>query len=272
MQIEGREKTKEQLLQELSELHQQVIELTCQRLESIAFLAGGIAHDFNNLLTVIMGHISLAKMLLNSNEEAFQRLTMAEIASEKAKVLVQQILTFSNGGEPFRKAAFLKRLIIYAARFVVKGSNVKCRFFIDKQLPKAMVDERQIRQVIDTIVTNAKEAMPSGGVITVRAENIFVTENVLSSSLSDGDYIRISIEDEGEGIPEEVLPKIFDPYFSTKSMCSQKGMGLGLSICHSIIKKHGGCITVESIGGVGTTFYIYLPAYKMKAMQKHSAG
>jgi signal transduction histidine kinase len=262
--MKDKEKTKKQLLQELSELHQQVIKLTSQRLESIGFLAGGIAHDFNNLLAVIMGNISLVKVLLNSNEKAFQWLTMAEKASEKAKMLIQQILSFSEVGEPFRKAVFLKRLIIYATRFVIEGSKVKCRFFIDKDLSMAMVDERQIRQVINIIVTNANEAIASKGVITVRAENIFVTEDVLSSSLSSGDYIRISIEDTGRGIPEEVLPKIFDPYFTTKNMCSQNGMGLGLSICHSIIKKHGGCITVESVVGVGTTFYIYLPAYKTK--------
>jgi CheY-like chemotaxis protein len=111
------------------------------------------------------------------------------------------------------------------------------------------------------LVQNAREAMPAGGVVFVRAENVVLGEQV-QPPLPAGDYVRVTIADQGVGIPPDMLPKIFDPYFSTKDRGSQKGMGLGLTICHSVIQKHGGAIVVKSEVGVGTTFHVYLPAVR----------
>ena len=266
--MEDRNKSREQLLLELSASRGQIAELNSQRLESIGTLAGGIAHDYNNLLTTIMGNISLIKMSTSPGDKIFQRLTEAEHACEKAKELTQQLLAFAKGGEHFRKVISLKRLIIYAARVAVEGSHVKCRFLIPKNLSKARGDGRQIRQVISDIVINAREGMSPEGVVTIRAENISVTEGDAIPPGS-GNYIRISIEDTGRGIPDEDLPKIFDPYFTTKEAGSQKGMGLALSLCHSIIKRHGGYIDAKSTMGIGTVFHIYLPAIHCIKTQAH---
>ncbi len=215
-----------------------------------------------------MGNISLAKIAISPDDEIFHRLTEAEDACEKTKELTQQLLSFAQDGEHFRKVVSLKRIIIYAAQFALENSDVKCIFFISKNLFKAKVDERQIRKVVSDIVVNAREGMSPEGTIIVRAENISIAEGN-AIALESGNYIKISIEDTGRGIPDEDLPKIFDPYFTTKEMGSQKGMGLSLSLCRTIMKRHGGCIEVESAHDSGTVFQIYLPAIHCLESQKH---
>jgi len=233
--------------------------LKAQKLESLGFLAGGIAHDFNNILTAILGNISLVKMYVKPEEEVFEILTEAEKASLRAKDLTQQLLIFSRGGEPIKKTTSIGRMIKDSTSLALTGSNVRCKFSIAEGLWLVNIDEGQISQVISNLIINANQAMPEGGTIEVKAENIIVgKEQILP--LQDGKYIKISIKDQGIGIPKEHLPKIFDPYFTTK----QKGSGLGLASTYSIIKKHDGYITVESGVGVGTTFHIYLPASEEK--------
>jgi PAS domain S-box-containing protein len=237
-----------------------------QKLESIGILAGGIAHDFNNILTAILGNISLAKMEANPGDEIYERLVEAEKASLQAKNLTQQLLTFSKGGAPIKKTESITEVIKDSAEFALRGSNVKCEFFLPNDIWPVEVDKGQISQVINNLIINADQAMPGGGIIKVRVENLVVTSPPLEGQgwvsaehaipLKDGKYVKIEIEDEGIGIPKEYLPKIFDPYFTTK----QKGSGLGLATSYSIIKRHDGYIAVESELGVGTTFYIYLPA------------
>lgn len=222
--MEDRKKTMEQLLGELSALRQQVAGFNSQRLESIGTLAGGIAHDYNNLLTIIMCNISLAKMGISSDDEIFHRLTEAEDACEKTKELTQQLLSFAQDREHFRKVVSLKRLIAYAAQCAIEGSHVRCSFFISKNLFKANVDERQIRKVISDIVLNAKEGISSEGMIIIRAENISITEGN-TYSLGSGNYIRISIEDTGRGIPDEDLLKIFIPTLPQKRWVHRRGWG-----------------------------------------------
>ena len=230
-----------------------------QKLESVGILAGGIAHDFNNILTGILGNISLAKMEANPEDEIYARLTEAEKASLEATNLTQQLLTFSKGGAPIKKTASIAELIRDSADFALRGSNVKCEFSIPDDIWPGEVDKGQMSQVINNLIINADQAMSEGGIIKVRAENVTVgAEHNLP--LADGKYVKIEIEDEGIGIPKEHLPKIFDPYFSTK----QKGSGLGLATSYSIIQRHAGYITAESELGVGTTFYIYLPASQKK--------
>ncbi|MBA4416427.1 MAG: hypothetical protein C0392_00740 [Syntrophus sp. (in: bacteria)] len=235
--------------------------IKAQKLESIGTLAGGIAHDFNNILTVILGNITLAKMSIAEDNKAFKRLKDSEKATMRAKDLTQQLLTFAKGGEPFKRVIFINRLIEDTASLSLSGSNTRYEYKMADNLFPVEIDEGQIRQVIHNIAINAKESMPSGGVATIRTENVTLgSENNLS--LKKGRYIKISIEDKGSGIPESYLSKIFDPYFTTKEMGSQKGTGLGLAICYSIVRKHNGHIGVESTVGVGSTFHIYLPAYQ----------
>ena len=240
--------------------------LKAQKLESIGVLAGGIAHDFNNLLTAILGNITLVKMHVGPEDEVFANLSEAEKASLRARDLTQQLLTFSKGGAPVKKTASIEELLKDSATFALRGSNVRCEFSFTDDLWPVEVDEGQISQVIHNLIINADQAMPEGGVIKVRAENMTVkAEDNLP--LKEGKYIRITIEDQGTGIPKEHLPKIFDPYFTTK----QKGSGLGLAIAYSIVKRHDGYISVESELGVGTTFYIYLPASEKEILEKEAA-
>jgi PAS domain S-box-containing protein len=237
--------------------------LKAQKLESIGILAGGIAHDFNNLLMAILGNITLAKMYSTPEDKVFANLIEAEKASLRAKDLTQQLLTFSKGGAPIKKTASIAELLKDSATFALRGSNVRCEFCLPDDLWPAEVDEGQISQVINNLIINADQAMPEGGVIKVRAENMTVKPEH-NLPLKEGKYIKITIEDQGTGISKEHLPKIFDPYFTTK----QKGSGLGLATAYSIIKRHDGYISVESELGVGTTFHIYLPASEKELLKK----
>ncbi|MGW8288084.1 MAG: c-type heme family protein [Desulfobulbales bacterium] len=226
-----------------------------RKIESIGVLAGGIAHDFNNILTAITGNISLAKMNVEPESNIHTRLVEAEKACIRATGLTQQLITFSKGGAPIMQTASISDLLKDSATFVLRGSNVKCNFSIPEDLHPCEVDTGQIAQVLNNIIINADQAMPEGGIINVSAENITVTEGE-GLPLKSGEYIRISIKDRGHGIAAEDIPKIFDPYFTTK----KKGSGLGLASSYSIINKHAGFIGVESTVGEGSTFSIYLPA------------
>jgi two-component system cell cycle sensor histidine kinase/response regulator CckA len=231
--------------------------LRSQKLESLGIVAGGIAHDFNNILTAILGNISLAKSFDESKEELLNRLTEAEIATLRASELARQLLTFSKGGMPIKKLVSIQRVMEHSVHFALSGSNIQSQFFFQKGLWPVEIDEGQIGQVIQNLVINSKQAMPSGGTIRVEGKKLTIKENTEHGvSLRKGDYLLISIQDQGTGISKEHLSKIFDPYFTTK----QEGSGLGLSISYSIIQRHNGYITVESSLGVGTTFFIYLQA------------
>ncbi|OGW32765.1 MAG: hypothetical protein A2X59_02070 [Nitrospirae bacterium GWC2_42_7] len=227
--------------------------LKVEKLESLGILASGIAHDFNNILTTIMGNISLALMYLKPEEQNFQLLIDAEKASLRARDLTQQLLTFSRGGAPIRKTTSIKELIRESAGFALRGSNVRCEITIPEDIWPVKIDEGQISQVIHNLVINADQAMPEGGVIDIAVVNTSIVDNM---QLPEGKYVKTTIKDNGVGIPEGYLNKIFDPYFTTK----HKGSGLGLAISFSIIKKHEGYIVVESGLKSGTSFHIYLPA------------
>jgi signal transduction histidine kinase len=225
------------------------------KLESLGVLAGGIAHDFNNLLTGILGNISLAKVMTDPNLKSFKRLEEAEKAVYHARDLTQQLMTFSKGGSPVKKTASIGQIVMDSASFVLRGSNVRCRFSVPENVWPVKVDEGQMNQVINNLIINADQSMAEGGILEIVIENLnAASENEMS--LTKGRYVKISISDRGVGIPEQHLHKIFDPYFTTK----QKGSGLGLATVYSIIKKHDGYIGVESKLGVGTTFQVYIPA------------
>lgn len=234
-----------------------------QKLESVGIFAGGIAHDFNNLLTGILGNISVAKMFLNPEDKVYERLEATEKATIRATRLTHQLLTFAKGGAPVKKTASITELITDSTRFALRGSKVKLDCRIAENLWPIQVDEGQLSQVMQNLAINADQSMPSGGTVTIRAENKMLDGRDLIT-LPKGKYVKISVQDQGHGITEEHLSKIFDPYFSNK----KGGSGLGLSIAYSIVKNHGGMITVESTINKGTLFTIYLPATTKKIIAK----
>jgi two-component system, cell cycle sensor histidine kinase and response regulator CckA len=237
-----------------------------QKFESLGVLAGGIAHDFNNILTGILGFISFAKISINKDNPIFEMLVEAENASIRAKDLTQQLLAFAKGGVGTKKITSMGKLIKDTSSFVLRGSKVKCHYSIPDNLWNAEIDEGQIGQVIQNIVINANEAMPQGGEIEITCNNS-VLDSTSKLTLAPGKYIQIVIKDKGTGIPSEQLTRIFDPYFTTK----KKGSGLGLAISYSIVRNHGGLVTVASEVGNGTTFSIFLLATEEKAVVKQPA-
>ena len=182
-------------------------------------------------------------------------MTETEKATVRATKLTQQLLTFAKGGAPVKEITELTGLIKETTIFSLRGSNVQYSTSIPPDLWTAEVDKGQISQVVGNLVLNAQQAMPEGGTVNIKANNVEVASND-KLLLSEGNYIRISVADKGHGIPAEQLTKIFDPYFTTKQM----GSGLGLATVYSIIHRHDGHIAVESKVGEGTTFTIYLPA------------
>ncbi len=234
-----------------------------QKLESLGVLAGGIAHDFNNILTSILGNVSLALTRTDDDENLALSLREAQKAAWHARDLTQQLLTFSRGGSPIMKVISLSGIIREAAAFALSGSNIKSVLNIPEDLWHVNADEGQIRQVVNNLIINAKQSMPSGGVIEVTAENVLLDTPLksyqgapLPFTLEKGRYLALSIRDQGVGIDPDIMTRIFDPYFSTK----EQGNGLGLTIAHSIIKRHDGFIHATSRPGEGSCFYIFLPA------------
>jgi len=230
-----------------------------QKLESIGLLAGGIAHDFNNMLGVIAGNISYILSSIDQHDENRDVFEDIQTGTKQAQKLTQQLLTFAKGGAPVKKEADIRNVLQESAIFVSRGSKARCEFEFDENLWIVAVDNGQMNQAVSNLVINAKQAMPDGGVIHIKAEN----KKICSDNrmlLPAGNYVKISIKDNGIGIAENHISKIFDPYFTTK----QQGRGLGLSSTYSIIKAHYGNISVESKIEEGTTFYIYIPATDTK--------
>ncbi|MBI5639385.1 MAG: PAS domain S-box protein [Nitrospirae bacterium] len=229
--------------------------LKAEKIESLGVLAGGIAHDFNNLLNAILGNVDLALLSSRQGDEIHESLIRAEKATLRARDLTRQLLTFSKGGAPIKKASSITEIIKDSADFASRGSNVKCEFLFPGDLWKVEIDEGQISQVINNLVLNAVQAMPGGGTIRIGAENTALGESEIPQ-LNQGNYVKITIRDTGAGIPKEDLSRIFEPYFTTK----HTGSGLGLATAYSILRSHNGIIDVESSTGAGATFYLYLPA------------
>jgi signal transduction histidine kinase/CheY-like chemotaxis protein len=228
------------------------------RLESLGTLAGGIAHDFNNLLTIIIGNLGLATLDEDLTESTAHALREIERGADRARALTQQLLTFAKGGGPLRATIELPELVKRAADLALHGSNVRCEFSAAADLWTASVDKEQIIQAIQNLVLNAVQAMPRGGILRIALNND-VIESGAKGSLEAGRYVKLAIADSGDGISEDVIPHIFDPYFSTRKTSS----GLGLATVYSIVTKHRGQIEVASAPGRGTTFSVWLPAAEL---------
>jgi PAS domain S-box-containing protein len=229
------------------------------RLESLGVLAGGLAHDFNNILIGVVGNLSLAQTMVRPGDEALRaRLTHAEAACVRARGVTNQLLTFAKGGAPVKTTASIRELAVECTRFALSGSAVAPRFAIDPELWAADIDTVQIGQVVHNLVLNAMQAMHRGGIVDVMVQNVDVTssEQCPGASLLPGKYVRVTVADKGPGIAPDHLSHIFDPYFTTK----EKGSGLGLAISYSIVRAHGGAITVDSELGGGSRFSVYVPA------------
>jgi len=228
-----------------------------KHLEAIGVLAGGLAHDYNNLLQVIMGCVSLAKMSVEADSEAYAHLNMAERASNEARELSRRLLIFSGGASGPMQKMSLTPFITSCVRDALGGAAVTSVFDLPTDISPVMLDMSQMQLVISHLTANAVEAMPNGGTLQVVARNSSISDES-GLPLSPANYVHITFSDTGIGIPPDNLPKIFDPYFTTKKMGVNKGQGLGLSVCHSVIHRHGGLIRASS-SDAGATFNIWLP-------------
>lgn len=233
------------------------------RLESLGLLAGGLAHDFNNMLTGILGNINIAIEHSEPGSQVHQKLVEAEKGSLLAKDLTDKLLTFARGGSPQRRLASIDVLIREHVCFLVTGSSTTCRCTFPAGLWLVEVNEVLIIQAMTNLLINANQALEGEGEIRISAENTIV-EREGGLPIASGRYVKISFSDTGPGIEKEILPRIFDPYFTTRP----SGTGLGLAIVYSIIRQHDGYVTVESEKGMGATFHIYLPAVKGRRLPR----
>ncbi len=237
------------------ELRRQILDerIRTERIESLGILAGGIAHDFNNLLTTIMGNVDLTVGSLPDGV-AKEGLQVAMKAIESASELTRQLLMIAKGHSPIREPNDICGIIKDSAEFGLHGSNVSLELvgLNSLQRPVMNVDGGQIGQLIQNLVINARQAMPDGGNVRIACDEI---DQIGHVGLEDGKYLRIVVLDSGEGISEESLEHLFEPYYTTRD----EGSGLGLFLCYSIVKSHGGRLTVDSELGTGTRFTIYLP-------------
>lgn len=231
-----------------------------QKLESLGVLAGGIAHDFNNLLAAIRLNVSMLKLERTLSPESFEMLRIVETSASMAANLTNQLLTFAKGGKPVKEVISIPEFLNDVANFSLRGTKTACSLILAEGLLDIEADPGQITQVLNNMLINAGQSMPEGGVVTLSARNIEVPGTQAGLPLTPGRYVKISVEDTGDGIPDEILPRIFDPYFTTK----KSGSGLGLASAYSIIKNHGGCISVSSSVGRGTRFEVFIPGLPKK--------
>jgi signal transduction histidine kinase len=202
-------------------------------------------------------------MSAEPGSKTFELLSIAEKTSETARELGKRLLTFAKGGDALMQTTDVKPLILDGVSEELGGAGINYAFDLPDNLPQLRIDVAQIRQVITQLAINAREAMPQGGSLRISASTLSLTsKNDLT--LEPGEYLHIVLVDSGVGIPPENLPRIFDPYFTTKEMGCQKGMGLGLALSNSIIRHHHGLIVAESNPGEGTSMHIYLPVYQDK--------
>jgi len=241
--------------------------LRAQKLESLGALAGGIAHDFNNYLTGVLVNLGLAKTAAAPDTEIFERLTAAHRITLQARQLSQHLLTFAKGGEPIKQTGRISRIVENMMGFALSGSSVECDWHPSKDLWLVDFDAGQLSQAFGNVIMNAREAMDNRGKLEITAENVMVGAGY-PLPLAGGEYVRISFKDHGCGIEKDILSKVFDPYFSTKSGRD----GMGLPITHSIVQRHGGYVHVKSKVGVGTEVQIYLPASERRSAVEGEKG
>jgi PAS domain S-box-containing protein len=233
--------------------------LVVGKLESTGLLAGGMAHDYNNLLAALRLNLEMFELSdpLTVTQRQFVR--QAKTTIDAAAALTRQLLTFADREVAGVSPLNLGVLVRQAAETTLAGSALRVTRRIAADLAGVRGNETQLTQVLRGLLLNAREAAPPEGTIEICAENTAAAAT-LPAGLKPGRYVRIAVRDDGPGIPSDVMPRIFDPYFSTKERGAQKGMGLGLTLCRIILNRHHGAITVDSAPGEGTTVVCYLPA------------
>ncbi|MBE9528649.1 MAG: PAS domain-containing protein, partial [Proteobacteria bacterium] len=236
--------------------------LRAKKLETVATLAGGIAHEFNNVLLGVLGNASIAKAYLKSDHKVWSLLDDIERAAERAKIVTRQLLTFSRGDVMIKEHAEVGPLIYSTSKILLAEHDIELNSDLPEELWGVEVDEVMIGQAVEHLMLNAAHSMPEGGTVELHGANITVAAGEVPP-LEPGKYVKIDIVDHGTGIPEENIPRLFDPFFTTKERAS----GLGLAVSYSVVRKHGGCITVESKEGKGSVFSLYLPGVETVAEQ-----
>lgn len=232
-----------------------------QRMESIGTLAGGIAHDLNNILSPIIMGIDM--MQLNQvDEETGRWLAIMKENAERGADLVKQVLTFARGMDGERISVQLKHIVkdLVGVLKETLPKSIAVKYDVETELWTISADPTQIHQVLMNVCINARDAMPSGGTLTIKAKNVSIDENYARMNIDaePGNYARLTVADTGTGMTRDVLQWIFDPFFTTKEI--GKGTGLGLATTLTIVKSHGGFINVYSEPSKGTRFSIYLPS------------
>jgi two-component system cell cycle sensor histidine kinase/response regulator CckA len=243
-----------------------------QKMEAMGTLAGGIAHDFNNLLMVIQGHISLMLLKIDSQHAHFDRLKSIEECIQSAAALTGQLLGFARGGKYDVKPIDINATLRKTSKmFGRTKKDVVIREKYGKGIYPVDADQGQIEQVLLNLYVNAMQAMPAGGELRLETRNVsFNPFSLRPFNLEPGDYVKISVTDNGLGMDEKTQQRIFEPFFTTKGM--GRGTGLGLASAYGIIKNHKGVIDVESKQGIGTTFSLYLPASQTEVSHGEDAS
>jgi len=237
-----------------------------QKMEAVGTLAGGIAHDFNNLLMGIVGNTSLVLANMEKSDPHHERLKNIDDLSKSGAELTQQLLGFARGGKYQVKPTDLNDLIEKNLNtFGRTRKEIEIEYDFEKDLLAVEVDRGQIEQVLLNLCVNASQAMPGGGRLLVRTENVgFEEDRGKPMGVSPGEYVKVTVTDNGIGMDEDTLKRVFEPFFTTKEM--GRGTGLGLATVYGIIKSHGGQINVDSEKGKGTTFAVYLPSTGQPAL------
>lgn len=217
-----------------------------QKLESLGVLAGGLAHDFNNLMTVILGHVSLLEAAGGLSAEERTSLDRMREAAEQVQALTGQLLTFARGGAPRKEQTDLARVVRQVVALTVPGIDLDVRIDLPADLWLVDADPRQLAQVLGNLLTNASEARPEGCRVRISGRNL---------SADGGDWVEVTVRDNGPGVSPDLADRVFEPYFSTKDA----GSGLGLAICHSVVNRHGGKLWLESPAPGGAEFIMRLP-------------
>lgn len=246
--------------EKLKRMQQELIRT--KKFESLSILAGGIAHDYNNLLSGVLGYMDLILMEMAPGTRTYEDLTEAHNGALQMKDLTRRFLEISKAGKPAFKIGFLEPVIKENCNRCAESFNGRVALQVPHDLWPTAVDHGQMNRVFTNICTNGYESMPEGGVLEINARNVTLESGSAEFNLAPGPYVEVTIKDEGSGIPKKNLSGILDPYFSTKEMGTQKGMGLGLTTAYTIIKNHKGSLNVTSKEGEGTTVTILLPAMK----------
>ena len=250
----GRKRLEEQLAQS-------------QKMQAVGQLAGGIAHDFNNLLTAMIGFCDLLLLRHSAGDQSFADIMQIKQNANRAANLVRQLLAFSRQQTLQPKILVLTDVLAELSHLLRRliGERIQLRLVHNRDLGLVLVDQGQLEQVIINIVVNARDAMPGGGQLAIRTDNVTLEAPTRhrDETMAAGDYVLIEISDSGLGIDEDHLDKIFEPFFTTKAVGA--GTGLGLSTVYGIIKQTGGFIFAQSGEGEGTTFKIFLPRHAANA-------